>query len=142
VARLRERGLRDVRFITPTALSYGSQDSSPNLAAVEELLTACKEGIGPDGRVYFGSFPSEIRRAVRLGVEEGFRVNVDMISRSPRSTGRPGGPPCPGTGAASASTPSGWRTPRAYPRPGRSRTLLPLAPPPRARAAPSCDEEA
>jgi B12-binding domain/radical SAM domain protein len=129
VDQMRERGLRDLRFITPTALSYGSQDESPNLAAVEELLASCKEGIGPDGRVFFGSFPSEIRpehvsrdalrlvkkycannnlivgaqsgsdrvldaakrghgvdevkRAVRLGVEEGFRINVDMIFGMP-----------------------------------------------------------
>ena len=86
-------------------------------------------GIGPDGRVFFGSFPSEIRpehvttetlrlvrrfcankniivgaqsgsdrvldaakrghgveevkRAARLGVEEGFRINVDMIFGMP-----------------------------------------------------------
>jgi len=123
------RGLRDVRFITPTALSYGSQDESPNLAAVEELLASCKESVGPDGRVFFGSFPSEIRpehvsrealrlvkkycannniivgaqsgsdrileaakrghgveeikRAVRLGIEEGFQINVDMIFGMP-----------------------------------------------------------
>jgi B12-binding domain/radical SAM domain protein len=129
VEQMRERGLRDLRFITPTALSYGSQDESPNLAAVEELLASCKEGIGPDGRVFFGSFPSEIRpehvsrdalrlvkkycannnlivgaqsgsdrvldaanrghgvdevkHAVRLGVEEGFRINVDMIFGMP-----------------------------------------------------------
>jgi B12-binding domain/radical SAM domain protein len=129
VDEMRRRGLRDVRFITPTALSYGSSDESPNLAAVEELLASCKEGIGPEGRVFFGSFPSEIRpehltrealrlvkkycantniivgaqsgsdrildaakrghgveevrRAVRLGVEEGFRINVDMIFGMP-----------------------------------------------------------
>ncbi|MFI7600023.1 TIGR04013 family B12-binding domain/radical SAM domain-containing protein [Actinoplanes sp. NPDC049681] len=129
VDRMRERGLRDVRFITPTALSYGSQTEEPNLAAVEELLASCREGIGPHGRVFFGSFPSEIRpehvsrealrlvkrycantniivgaqsgsdrvldaakrghgteevrRAVRLGVEEGFRINVDMIFGMP-----------------------------------------------------------
>jgi len=129
VDEMRERGLRDVRFITPTALSYGSRDESPNLAAVEELLASCKEGVGPGGRVFFGSFPSEIRpehvsrdalrlvkkycannniivgaqsgsdrildaakrghgveevrRAVRLGVEEGFRINVDMIFGMP-----------------------------------------------------------
>lgn len=129
VDQMRARGKRDVRFITPTALSYGSQDETPNLAAVEELLASCKEGIGPDGRVFFGSFPSEIRpehvtrealrvvkrycandniivgaqsgsenvlaaakrghgvdevrRAVRLGVEEGFRINVDMIFGMP-----------------------------------------------------------
>ncbi|RZU49513.1 B12-binding domain/radical SAM domain protein [Krasilnikovia cinnamomea] len=129
VDRMRERGLRDVRFITPTALSYGSQTEEPNLAAVEELLASCREGIGPDGRVFFGSFPSEIRpehvsraalrlvrrycantniivgaqsgsdgvldaakrghgveevrRAVRLGVAEGFGINVDMIFGMP-----------------------------------------------------------
>jgi len=129
IDRMCERGLRDVRFISPTALSYGSDDESPNLAAVEELLASCKEGVGPKGRVFFGSFPSEIRpehvsrdalrlvkkycantniivgaqsgsdrildaakrghgveevkRAVRLGVEEGFRINVDMIFGMP-----------------------------------------------------------
>ncbi|WP_327025740.1 TIGR04013 family B12-binding domain/radical SAM domain-containing protein [Micromonospora sp. NBC_01739] len=129
VDQMRARGLRDVRFITPTALSYGSQDEEPSLDAVEELLATCKEGIGPDGRVFFGSFPSEIRpehvsraalrlvkkycannniivgaqsgsdrvldaakrghgveevkRAARLGIEEGFRINVDMIFGMP-----------------------------------------------------------
>ncbi|HTJ39243.1 MAG TPA: TIGR04013 family B12-binding domain/radical SAM domain-containing protein [Dactylosporangium sp.] len=129
VDRMREFGKRDVRFITPTSLSYGADDEEPNLAAVEELLASCKEGIGPDGRVFFGSFPSEIRpehmsvealrlvkrycandnlivgaqsgservleaakrghdvesvrRAVRLGIAEGFRINVDMIFGMP-----------------------------------------------------------
>ncbi|MFI6229636.1 TIGR04013 family B12-binding domain/radical SAM domain-containing protein [Micromonospora echinospora] len=129
VDAMRERGLRDVRFITPTALSYGSQTDEANLDAVEELLASCREGIGPDGRVFFGSFPSEIRpehitrdalrlvrkycantniivgaqsgsdrildaakrghgveevrRAVRVGSEEGFRINVDMIFGMP-----------------------------------------------------------
>ncbi|MEU8228233.1 TIGR04013 family B12-binding domain/radical SAM domain-containing protein [Actinoplanes sp. NPDC048967] len=129
VDRMYERGLRDVRFITPTALSYGAQTDEPDLAAVEELLATCREGIGPRGRVFFGSFPSEIRpehvsrealrlvrrycdntniivgaqsgsdrvlaaakrghgveevrRAVRLGLEEGFKINVDMIFGMP-----------------------------------------------------------
>jgi B12-binding domain/radical SAM domain protein len=129
VDQMRARGLRDVRFITPTALSYGSQTEEPNLDAVEELLANCREGIGPNGRVFFGSFPSEIRpehvsrealrlvkkycdnnniivgaqsgsdrvlgaakrghgveevkRAARLGIEEGFRINVDMIFGMP-----------------------------------------------------------
>ncbi|MER7003369.1 TIGR04013 family B12-binding domain/radical SAM domain-containing protein [Dactylosporangium sp. NPDC000555] len=129
VDRMREFGKRDVRFITPTSLSYGADDEEPNLPAVEELLASCKEGIGPHGRVFFGSFPSEIRpehmsvealrlvkkycandnlivgaqsgservleaakrghdvesvrRAVRLGVAEGFRINVDMIFGMP-----------------------------------------------------------
>ncbi|MEV4760796.1 TIGR04013 family B12-binding domain/radical SAM domain-containing protein [Micromonospora sp. NPDC049559] len=129
VRRMREHGLRDVRFITPTSLSYGSQSEEPNLEAVRELLAAAREEIGPHGRVFFGSFPSEIRpehvsvealrlvrrycdndnlivgaqsgsadvlaaakrghgveevrRAVRLGVQEGFRINVDMIFGMP-----------------------------------------------------------
>ncbi len=58
---LREGGNRDVRFISPTALSYGSDDESVNLAAVEELLSRAKEAMGPDGRVFFGTFPSEVR---------------------------------------------------------------------------------
>ncbi|WDZ83646.1 radical SAM protein [Micromonospora cathayae] len=62
VDAMRERGMRDVRFVTPTALSYGSQTDEANLDAVEELLASCREGIGPDGRVFFGSFPSEMSR--------------------------------------------------------------------------------
>ncbi|MFC5001734.1 TIGR04013 family B12-binding domain/radical SAM domain-containing protein [Dactylosporangium cerinum] len=129
VDRMRELGKRDVRFITPTSLSYGTDGEEPDLGAVEELLASCKEGIGPDGRVFFGSFPSEIRpehmtvdalrlvkrycandnlivgaqsgservleaakrghdvesvrRAVRIGIAEGFRINVDMIFGMP-----------------------------------------------------------
>ncbi|GAA2327147.1 TIGR04013 family B12-binding domain/radical SAM domain-containing protein [Dactylosporangium salmoneum] len=226
VDQMRARGLRDIRFITPTALSYGTQDESPDLAAVEELLATCKEGIGPDGRVFFGSFPSEIRpehitreslrlvkkycsnnniivgaqsgsdrvleaakrghgveevkRAVRVGVEEGFRINVDMIFGMPgedradvdaslglaRELAGLGARihahtfmPLPGTPWRDA--PAGdvdpetiravdrlsqqgalyghWQRQRehaqrlaaaaeAYPRPGKSRTLLPLKP--------------
>ncbi|MFN8077061.1 MAG: TIGR04013 family B12-binding domain/radical SAM domain-containing protein [Kineosporiaceae bacterium] len=58
---MRGRGLRDVRFITPTSLSYGTQGGDPDLDAVEELLAVTKEEIGPTGRVFFGSFPSELR---------------------------------------------------------------------------------
>ncbi|MEV4639775.1 TIGR04013 family B12-binding domain/radical SAM domain-containing protein [Actinoplanes sp. NPDC049548] len=227
VDRMRERGLRDVRFITPTALSYGSQTEEPNLAAVEELLASCREGIGPHGRVFFGSFPSEIRpehvsrealrlvkkycdnnniivgaqsgsdrvlqaakrghgveevkRAARLGIEEGFRINVDMIFGMPgedeqdvsdslelaRELADLGARihahtfmPLPGTpwrdappGDVDPATISEvdrlsrrgalyghWQKQRdhaarlaaaaeAYPRPGRSRTILPTLPP-------------
>jgi B12-binding domain/radical SAM domain protein len=61
VDQMAQRGLRDVRFITPSALSYGSPDDQPNLAAVEQLLASCKQGIGEYGRIFLGSFPSEIR---------------------------------------------------------------------------------
>ncbi|MBN1206430.1 MAG: TIGR04013 family B12-binding domain/radical SAM domain-containing protein, partial [Myxococcaceae bacterium] len=58
---LRRSGRRDVRFITPTSLSYGSADEAVNLAAVEELLAALQEAMAPEGRIFFGTFPSEVR---------------------------------------------------------------------------------
>ena len=59
---LRENGLWDVRFISPNAFSYGSPDGKQlNLPALRELLSASRETIGERGRVYFGSFPSEVR---------------------------------------------------------------------------------
>lgn len=59
--RIRAAGMRDVRFISPTSLSYGSPDERVDLAAVEELLRAVRHAIGHDGRMYFGTFPSEVR---------------------------------------------------------------------------------
>ncbi|HUJ26644.1 MAG TPA: TIGR04013 family B12-binding domain/radical SAM domain-containing protein [Myxococcales bacterium] len=53
-------GIRYMRFLTPTCLSYGSSDTAVNLAAVEELLAAVREEM-PQGKIYFGTFPSECR---------------------------------------------------------------------------------
>jgi B12-binding domain/radical SAM domain protein len=50
----------DVRFITPSALSWGSADGGCDLAAVEALLAAAREEAGPR-RVILGAFPSEVR---------------------------------------------------------------------------------
>jgi B12-binding domain/radical SAM domain protein len=61
VAALRRAGLVYVRFVTPTALSYGSPDETPDLRAVEALLAASREAFGPEGKIYFGTFPSEVR---------------------------------------------------------------------------------
>ncbi|QRN98857.1 TIGR04013 family B12-binding domain/radical SAM domain-containing protein [Archangium violaceum] len=58
---LRKAGKRDVRFITPTSMSYGSPDESVNLEALERLLAAVREAMGPEGRVFYGTFPSEVR---------------------------------------------------------------------------------
>ena len=58
---MRRERLRHVRFLTPTSLSYGSDDTQPNLAAVEALLAMSREEIGPEGKVFFGTFPSEVR---------------------------------------------------------------------------------
>lgn len=61
VAVMRAAGKRDVRFISPTSLSYGSADERVNLEAVEALLAACREAAGPKGRLFYGTFPSEVR---------------------------------------------------------------------------------
>jgi B12-binding domain/radical SAM domain protein len=61
VGQMKSVGLTDVRFITPTSLSYGTDSETPNLAAVEELLSGVREELGPVGRIFFGSFPSELR---------------------------------------------------------------------------------
>jgi radical SAM superfamily enzyme YgiQ (UPF0313 family) len=57
----RAAGNRDLRFVSPTSLSYGSPDESVNLDAVDELLGRVRAAMGEDGRVFFGSFPSEVR---------------------------------------------------------------------------------
>jgi B12-binding domain/radical SAM domain protein len=52
---------RDLRVLTPSALSWGSQDGDCDLAAIEALLATAREAIGPDRRLFVGSFPSELR---------------------------------------------------------------------------------
>jgi B12-binding domain/radical SAM domain protein len=54
-------GLRYVRYVSPTSLSYGSPDASVNLAAVEALLAGVRAELPPGGKQYFGTFPSELR---------------------------------------------------------------------------------
>jgi B12-binding domain/radical SAM domain protein len=54
-------GARFVRFVTPTSLSYGSDDTTANLDAVDALLAAVREAAGQERKIYFGTFPSEVR---------------------------------------------------------------------------------
>ena len=59
---MKEYNKRDVRFITPNAFSYGSPDGKElNLSKLEELLVKIKDIIAPKGRLFLGSFPSEVR---------------------------------------------------------------------------------
>ncbi|MDH5447184.1 MAG: TIGR04013 family B12-binding domain/radical SAM domain-containing protein [Gammaproteobacteria bacterium] len=58
---MRARGFRDYRFITPTSFSYGSPNAEVNLDAIEELLAKMRETIGKERRLFYGTFPSEIR---------------------------------------------------------------------------------
>ncbi len=61
VAALAAAGLRDVRFVTPSALSYGAEAKEARLDRVEALLAAARRAAGPGRRIFLGSFPSEIR---------------------------------------------------------------------------------
>ncbi len=63
VELLLERGIKDFRFITPNAFSYGSSDGKTlNLEALETLLKELYQLVTPKGgRIFFGSFPSEVR---------------------------------------------------------------------------------
>lgn len=60
---LLKRGLRDLRFITPNAFSYGSPDGRTlNLQALKTFLEELYNLVKPyQGRLFFGSFPSEVR---------------------------------------------------------------------------------
>ena len=61
VRHMRESGARDVRFITPSAFSYGAEGAEANVEAVEGLLAAVREEAGEGMRVFLGTFPSEVR---------------------------------------------------------------------------------
>lgn len=57
-------GGRDVRFITPDGLSYGLEKPSrvPRIDVIEDLLESVKTLCNKyGGRVFYGTFPSEIR---------------------------------------------------------------------------------
>ncbi|MCD6278148.1 MAG: TIGR04013 family B12-binding domain/radical SAM domain-containing protein [Desulfurococcales archaeon] len=73
-----KRGLRDIRFISPNSFGYGSMGSSVNYSALEDLVTALQEVRKRGGRVYLGSFPSEVRPDfVEAEVVKLIRDNVD-----------------------------------------------------------------
>ena len=59
---LKKKNLTDIRFISPNAFSYGSIDGKNlNIPKLKKLLIKIKEIIAPDGRIFLGSFPSEVR---------------------------------------------------------------------------------
>jgi len=62
VEEMFKSGMKDIRFITPNAFSYGSCDRKKvNKSAIYELLSGIRGIIGKQGRIFFGSFPSEVR---------------------------------------------------------------------------------
>jgi B12-binding domain/radical SAM domain protein len=61
-AEIRRKGACDVRLITPNAFSYGSIDGKTlNLPVLESLLAELRRTLGDLGRLFFGTFPSEVR---------------------------------------------------------------------------------
>ncbi|MCX7821954.1 MAG: TIGR04013 family B12-binding domain/radical SAM domain-containing protein [Syntrophobacterales bacterium] len=65
-------GKKDIRFITPNALSYGSEiGTQPNVERLGILLDSIRSILPADGRIFFGSFPSEVRPEF---------VNVETVS--------------------------------------------------------------
>jgi B12-binding domain/radical SAM domain protein len=61
VHAMKAREFIDYRFISPSSLSYGSADESVNLAAIESLLSSVRQAAGKTARIFFGTFPSEVR---------------------------------------------------------------------------------
>lgn len=71
-----ERNLKDIRFITPNAFGYGSKDGKTlNIDKIEKLLESIREILGNNGRIFFGTFPSEVRPE-HVNIE-----TVDLILR-------------------------------------------------------------
>lgn len=59
---LKKHNINDIRFISPSFFSYGSNNGTEiNLIKIEELLRNIYKIIKPDGRVFIGTFPSEVR---------------------------------------------------------------------------------
>ncbi|MEN3013872.1 MAG: TIGR04013 family B12-binding domain/radical SAM domain-containing protein [Endomicrobiia bacterium] len=56
------KGLYDTRFITPSLFLYGSQNGKNlNLTKLEELFKNVSKIIKPKGKLFLGTFPSELR---------------------------------------------------------------------------------
>lgn len=60
-ALMHEKGMSDFRAVTPDAFSYGSDGGKINYDALEALLSGLHKILKPRGKIFFGSFPSEVR---------------------------------------------------------------------------------
>jgi len=76
VGVMKTNHLRDIRFITPNAFAYGSPDGkSLNLSALEALLKNLRKILKDQGRLFWGTFPSEVRP------EHVTRETVELVLR-------------------------------------------------------------
>ncbi len=90
----------DIRFITPNALGYGSKNGrEPDTASLYALLNNIRELLPSSGRIFFGSFPSEVRpefvtrdtvrimkefcnnKQVVVGAQSGSQRMLDIMNR-------------------------------------------------------------
>lgn len=69
------RGIKDIRFVTPNAFGYGSEGRELRVEAVTELLQSLQGSRSEGARIYFGTFPSEIRP------EHVVKETVDLLRR-------------------------------------------------------------
>jgi len=59
---MKKHNKTDIRFISPNSFSYASIDGKTlNLTKLEDLLKQISHIIKPNGRIFLGSFPSEVR---------------------------------------------------------------------------------
>lgn len=59
---LKRQGSTYYRFISPNAFSYGSEDGKKiNYEKLDSLLFNLRTLVGEKGKIFFGSFPSEVR---------------------------------------------------------------------------------
>ncbi|MFX1487758.1 MAG: TIGR04013 family B12-binding domain/radical SAM domain-containing protein [Promethearchaeota archaeon] len=79
----------DIRFITPNAFSYGSVDGKTlNLEKLEKLLIRIREIIGKKGKIFLGTFPSEVRpehvnpNTLNLVLKYGANDNITIGAQS------------------------------------------------------------
>lgn len=62
VALMNDEKLTDIRFLSPDAFAYGSNDGRTlALDKVEALLKGARGIVGGGGKIFFGTFPSEVR---------------------------------------------------------------------------------
>ena len=116
---MREAGKRDVRFITPTVAVLRQRTARRrSWPPWRSCSPRCREEIGPDGRVFFGSFPSEIRPehisvdALRLVRKYCANDNLIVGAQSGSALGA-GARPTAATTSRRYAGPCGWASRRA-----------------------------
>ncbi len=61
IVYLKSKGFTDFRFISPNGFLYGSRTSEVNYKKLEEFFKRVSALVKPEGRIFFGSFPTEVR---------------------------------------------------------------------------------